>query len=182
MLFTLLQIVQCHIGQSCIETATLTSWSSWTPCKAPLTCFQLPFMHSAACNVQLLRHSDMLKEASDDMHGGSKGEGTHVLLSPMGHRCVCLAYVVVMVILLRQVASVPEPLENQEIVTLRLRFLDLAEGSMQQKSLTATISRPAEAPESVLVDPDMQEAVHRVNTANAITAAVRAADEGRVPQ
>lgn len=76
----------------------------------------------------------------------------------------------------------PEPLDNQEIVTLRLRFLDLAEGSMKQKSLTAAISRPAEAPESVQVDPDMQEAIHRVNTANAITAAVRAADEGRVPQ
>lgn len=81
-----------------------------------------------------------------------------------------------------QVAAVPEPKDKQKIVTLRLRFLDLALGSMNEKSQTAVISRPAEAPEGVQVDADMEEAVHRVNTANTITAAVRAADAGSLPQ
>lgn len=89
--------------------------------------------------------------------------------------CQCLDNVVAW---LGQAAAVPEPQDQQEIVTLHLRYLDLAQGSMKQKSLTAAISRPAEAPENLQVDADMQEALHRINTANAITSAVRAADAG----
>lgn len=81
-----------------------------------------------------------------------------------------------------QVAAVPEPQDQQEIVTLHLRYLDLGQGSMKQKSLTAAISRPAEAPEDLQVDADMQEALNRVSTANAIMSAVRAADAGSLPQ
>lgn len=76
----------------------------------------------------------------------------------------------------------PEPQDNQEIVTLSLRFLDLATGSMKSETLTASISRPQEVPEGLGVDADMQEAMHRVNTANAIRAAVRTADAHNLPQ
>ena len=81
---------------------------------------------------------------------------------------------------LLQVAAVPEPQDNQEIVTLSLRFLDLAAGSMKSETMTASIARPEEAPEGLQVEPDMQEAVHRINTANAIRAAVGMADAGNL--
>ena len=83
---------------------------------------------------------------------------------------------------LLQVAAVPEPQDNQEIVTLSLRFLDLATGSMKSETMTASISRPDEAPEGLQVEADTQEAIHRINTANAIRAAVRTADAHNLPE
>ena len=82
-----------------------------------------------------------------------------------------------------QVAAVSEPPDEQEVVAISLRFLDLAAGSMRQKSLTASITRPADVPQGTQqVDADIQEALHRVNTANAIKAAVRAADARNLPE
>ena len=79
-----------------------------------------------------------------------------------------------------QVSAVSEPKKQQELVTVSLRFLDLTAGSMRQESLTACIARPEEAPEGRQVDAALQEALHRVNTANAIKAAVREGDAGHL--
>lgn len=147
-------------------------------CDMPSACSMLP----TACN---LCFCSML--ICDVRHHGWRWlyRDASVLLNAMGYRyipCTCCHYHDSVVTWLWQVAAVPEPQDQQEIVTLHLRYLDLAQGSMKQKSLTAAISRPADAPGDLQVDADMQEAVNRVNTANAITSAVRAADAGSLPQ
>lgn len=81
-----------------------------------------------------------------------------------------------------QVAALDAVQDKQEIATVSLRFLDLAAGKMVQKSMTACIARPEEEPEEVQADVDLQEAVHRISTANAIKAAVRAADASNLPE
>ena len=66
--------------------------------------------------------------------------------------------------------------DSQEIMDVSVRYLHLGLGCMKQISTAVVISRPGEVTGDMVVDQQIQEATHRLDTARAITDAVRMAD------
>lgn len=75
-----------------------------------------------------------------------------------------------------QIDALNEPRNEQEVVKLSLRCLNLGQGRMQQSDNTAVVGRPAQVPEGTAANLQVQEAVLRLSTAKAIRDAVAKAD------